>query len=339
MTSARFQPRPFSACASSLVLPSARRRRVETTSSPAPALADSACLRPERPELLGQVVRVAARRRPLVGAAVAEGRRLARAVPGAAGALLAVDLLGRVADLRLAQHRVGAGLALGQLPAHHPVQDVGARLEAEDRVVELDRPRRGRVERDHVEFHCFSLPSSGASLGLVVRRRRGRLGRGGIDRGLLGLLLPRAAPRPRRRRPPRRPSPRPRQRRPASERSAAGRITLSGAAFLTASLIVTQPPLEPGHRALDHDQPALGVGAHDLQVLGGDADRAHVAGHLLALEDLARVLALAGRAVAAVADRHAVRWPGGRRSCAASCRRRSPCRSRCRRCRRTGPAK
>src|SRR5262249_57172366 len=52
---------------------------------------------------------------------------------------------------------------------------------------------------------------------------------------------------------------------------------------------------------------ALGVGLHHAEVLRGDIHIAHVAGHLLAFEHLAGVLALAGRAVASVADRHAVR--------------------------------
>ena len=130
MTSARFQPRPFSACASSLVLPSARLAWSMTIELARAGLGRERVLQPERAELLVQVVGVAARRRPLVGAAVAEGRRLARAVPGAAGALLAVDLLGRVADLGLAEHRVGARLPLGQLPAHDAVQDVRPRRRA-----------------------------------------------------------------------------------------------------------------------------------------------------------------------------------------------------------------
>jgi hypothetical protein len=65
--------------------------------------------------------------------------------------------------------------------------------------------------------------------------------------------------------------------------------------------------LGAGHGALDHDQATVGVGLDDLQVLRGHALIAHVAGHLLALEHLARVLTLTGRAVRTVRDRHAVR--------------------------------
>src|SRR5690606_14815851 len=60
-------------------------------------------------------------------------------------------------------------------------------------------------------------------------------------------------------------------------------------------------------RALHHDEAALDVGPDDLEVLRGHAFLAEMAGHLLALEHLAGVLALAGRAVRAVRHRHAVR--------------------------------
>jgi hypothetical protein len=40
-----------------------------------------------------------------------------------------------------------------------------------------------------------------------------------------------------------------------------------------------------------------------------DAPVTHVTRHLLALEDAARILPIAGRAVAAMADRNAVRRP------------------------------
>jgi hypothetical protein len=62
-----------------------------------------------------------------------------------------------------------------------------------------------------------------------------------------------------------------------------------------------------GNRTADHDQSALWVGLHHTQVLRRDVHVAHMSGHLLAPEHLARVLALAGRAVAPVTDRNAVR--------------------------------
>src|SRR5262245_55321522 len=61
------------------------------------------------------------------------------------------------------------------------------------------------------------------------------------------------------------------------------------------------------HRTLDQDEAARHVGLHHLEIERGDAFDAEVAGHLLALEGLARILAAAGRSVRAVRDRHAVR--------------------------------
>ena len=66
--------------------------------------------------------------------------------------------------------------------------------------------------------------------------------------------------------------------------------------------VANQDPCALGarNRAADQDQAAIRIGRNDLDVLRGHAGRAHVAGHLLALEHLARILALAGRTVRAV---------------------------------------
>src|SRR5262245_21395330 len=61
------------------------------------------------------------------------------------------------------------------------------------------------------------------------------------------------------------------------------------------------------HRALDQDEAARHVGLDHLEIELGHPLDAEMAGHLLALEGLARVLAAAGRSVRAVRDRHAVR--------------------------------
>src|SRR5262245_17216119 len=61
------------------------------------------------------------------------------------------------------------------------------------------------------------------------------------------------------------------------------------------------------HRAADKQKSALGIDADDLQILSGDALVAQMAGHLLAFEDLAGVLALAGRTVRTVRNGDAVR--------------------------------
>src|SRR6185312_1882628 len=64
--------------------------------------------------------------------------------------------------------------------------------------------------------------------------------------------------------------------------------------------------LVSGDRALDEQQAADRVGADDFEVLLSAIARAHMPRHLLVLEDAARILAIAGRAVRAVRDRHAV---------------------------------
>ena len=66
-------------------------------------------------------------------------------------------------------------------------------------------------------------------------------------------------------------------------------------AFLT--MIIA---LRAGQRALDQEQVALGVAAHDGHLLDGDAVVAHPPGHARALEHLARVRAGADRAGLAV---------------------------------------
>src|SRR5690348_10507880 len=60
--------------------------------------------------------------------------------------------------------------------------------------------------------------------------------------------------------------------------------------------------IEARHRARHVDEPSLGIRRDDLQILRGHAVDTVMAGHLLVLEHLARVLALARRAVAAMRD-------------------------------------
>ncbi len=162
---------------------------------------------------------------------------------------------------------------LGELVAHHALQNVGARLEPEHLVGEVDRARLLGVERGNVGLHYSWLPPSCAPASAVacsgwaflsLRRIAGGLAEGArLRRGLGQRPLHRVA-----------------QQHPAA--------------------------FGARHGAADHDQPALGVGLDHAQILRGDVDIAHMPGHLLALEHLAGVLALAGRAVAAMAHRHAV---------------------------------
>ena len=62
-----------------------------------------------------------------------------------------------------------------------------------------------------------------------------------------------------------------------------------------------------GNGTLNQDETALDVGLDDLEVERGDAIDTHVAGHLLVLEGLARVLTAAGRTDRTVRDRDTVR--------------------------------
>src|SRR5690606_4631454 len=87
----------------------------------------------------------------------------------------------------------------------------------------------------------------------------------------------------------------------ARHSDALGRRLLDGVADLDPAALGAR------NRTLDHDQAALDVGPDDTQVLRRDPTVAHMAGHLLALEHLAGVLALASRAVRTVRHRHAVR--------------------------------
>ena len=131
-------------------------------------------LQRERPHLLRQIEGMTAHDRTERLAAAAELRRRLVAVARAAGALLAVHLLRRRLDLAARLRLVRARLALGELPAHHAVQDVGARLEAEDGVGQRHRPRRFAGKRRDFEFHHASPPVSAASgRGLRAARARG----------------------------------------------------------------------------------------------------------------------------------------------------------------------
>src|SRR3546814_8085751 len=64
--------------------------------------------------------------------------------------------------------------------------------------------------------------------------------------------------------------------------------------------------LRTGHRALDEQQPASGVGVDDLGVLLVAVAITHVTGHFLVLEDAARILTVTLRPVGSVRDRDAV---------------------------------
>src|SRR4029077_17490599 len=76
---------------------------------------------------------------------------------------LLVHLLAGAPDLGAALGLVGAGLALVELPLHAALDDVLARLEAEDAVGELDRTGRLALKRCYFQFHHAPSPWAGAS--------------------------------------------------------------------------------------------------------------------------------------------------------------------------------
>ena len=71
-------------------------------------------------------------------AAADEDRGAAIAVTGGAAALLPAELLAGAGDFAALTSRAGRAAAVIELPGDDAVQDVGARLDAEDRVVEVD---------------------------------------------------------------------------------------------------------------------------------------------------------------------------------------------------------
>ena len=90
------------------------------------------------------------------------------------------------------------------------------------------------------------------------------------------------------------------------ERARRGTAAPSGSGSLTASRTSSQPFFAPGTEPLTKIRPRVDVGADDFEVLLGALLVTHVAGHLLVLEDLARILALTGRTERTVRDRDAV---------------------------------
>ena len=113
----------------------------------------------ERAHLLRQVDGVAAHHRTEGASAAAELRHARRAVTGAAGALLRIHLLAGAPDFGAVLGLVGAALALGELPVDAALQDVGARLEAENRIRQIDRAGFLAFERGDFHFHVTRPPS------------------------------------------------------------------------------------------------------------------------------------------------------------------------------------
>src|SRR5215510_7210964 len=123
----------------------------------------------ERANLLGKVDRMATRRRPERAATAAEEVDLGGAMTGRAGALLPIHLLAGAIDLGAVLDVVGAGLALGQLPHHATLQDIGARLEAEDVIRHGDAASRLALESRDLQFH--HAPSFASAAGAASASR------------------------------------------------------------------------------------------------------------------------------------------------------------------------
>src|SRR3569623_825506 len=143
----------------------------------------------------------------------AEHRRAAIAVTGGTAALLATVLLARAGDVGALARAACRGTTLFELPGNDAVQDVGARIEAEDLVVELDvRGLRLGVEGLNLDLRVQpSWPSAASGASTVSAG------------GSAGALLLFAAAF-----------------RPAGYGASAWRATF------TASLTISQPPFEPG---------------------------------------------------------------------------------------------
>src|ERR1700733_13151874 len=84
-----------------------------------------------------------------------------RAVASATGALLIVHFLAGPVDIGPVLHFVGAALALGQLPHHAAMNDVGTRLEPENLIGHRDRTGTLAVEARDFQFHVTHSPRLG----------------------------------------------------------------------------------------------------------------------------------------------------------------------------------
>src|SRR4051812_44186212 len=197
---------------------------------------------------------------PMRLAAADEDRRPPVAVAGGAAALLAPELLAGAGDVGALAGAAGGAAALLELPGDDPVEDVGARLDVENLVVEIDVLAGLAVEALNFDLHGLAFLAFGRF------RSRGTFGRS-LGGSVVFVL---------------------------ADSGGIGRRIRPG----DLDRVLDQQPaaLVARDRALDEQQAALGVGADDLEILLGAVLGTHVAGHLLVLEDSARILPLAGRA-------------------------------------------
>src|SRR5260221_11932045 len=88
--------------------------------------------------LLRQIEFMAVVDRPHRFGAADEQRRGTCAVAGLAGSLLLVELLLGLVYFTAGQNLVGSGATLCELPDHDALDQIGARFQSEDLVVQLD---------------------------------------------------------------------------------------------------------------------------------------------------------------------------------------------------------
>ena len=92
-------------------------------------------------------------------AAAHEDRGSAVAVTGGAAALLPAEFLASARNIRALTSTTGGAAALFELPGDDAVEDVGARLDGENLVVELDVAASLGVEGLYLDLH-LSFPCS-----------------------------------------------------------------------------------------------------------------------------------------------------------------------------------
>src|SRR6266852_3751888 len=91
--------------------------------------------------------------------ATAEQVDALRAVAGRSRPLLAIDFLAGAIDFGAVLDLVRAGSPLGQLPDDVALNEIRTRLEAEDRIGQLDRAGGLAVERGDLHFHVTRPPA------------------------------------------------------------------------------------------------------------------------------------------------------------------------------------
>src|SRR5581483_12432005 len=125
----------------------------------------------ERTNLFRQINGVTAHDRTKGPAAAAELWNARRAVTGTAGAFLRVHFLTGSPDFAAALRLVRTALTLGELPIDAALDDVGPRLEAEDRIRQLDRTGFLPFEGGDLHFHVTHPPSRRERLPRLQVRR------------------------------------------------------------------------------------------------------------------------------------------------------------------------